>query len=97
MIEPKWASGDFIPQQLADVLVEENIEGQVKASICRNKSSEICQESPICARALWNWGDFCNILIGLTFPINCVRQSRPPFKMADVTKNRHFFNCPLLL
>ena len=27
MIEPKWASGDFIPQQLADVLVEENIEG----------------------------------------------------------------------
>jgi hypothetical protein len=20
-------------------------------------------------RALWNWGDFCNVLIGLTFPI----------------------------
>jgi hypothetical protein len=30
MIEPKWVSGDFIPQQLADVLVEENIAGQVK-------------------------------------------------------------------
>jgi hypothetical protein len=27
MIEPKWASDDFIPQQLADVLVEENIAG----------------------------------------------------------------------
>jgi hypothetical protein len=27
MIEPKWVSGDFIPQQLADVLVEENIVG----------------------------------------------------------------------
>ena len=25
MIEPKWVSGDFIPQRLADVLVEENI------------------------------------------------------------------------
>jgi hypothetical protein len=42
---------------------------QVKASICRNKSSEICQKSSICARALWNWGDFCNVLIGLTFSI----------------------------
>jgi hypothetical protein len=28
---------------------------------------------------------------------NCVRQPRPPFKMAIVTKNRNFFNCPLLL
>jgi hypothetical protein len=27
MIEPKWVSGDFIPQQLADVLVEANIAG----------------------------------------------------------------------
>jgi len=27
MIEPKWVSGDFIPRQLADVLVEENIAG----------------------------------------------------------------------
>jgi hypothetical protein len=27
MIEPKWVSGDFIPQQLADVLVDENIAG----------------------------------------------------------------------
>jgi hypothetical protein len=27
MVEPKWVSGDFIPQQLADVLVEENIAG----------------------------------------------------------------------
>jgi hypothetical protein len=27
MIEPKWMSGDFIPQQLANVLVEENIAG----------------------------------------------------------------------
>jgi hypothetical protein len=27
MIEPKWMSGDFIPQQLADVLVEKNIAG----------------------------------------------------------------------
>ena len=25
MIEPKWVSGDFIPQQLADVLVWKNI------------------------------------------------------------------------
>ena len=28
---------------------------------------------------------------------NYVRQPRPPFKMAAVTKNRNFFNCPLLL
>jgi hypothetical protein len=28
---------------------------------------------------------------------NCVRQPRPPFKMAAVTKNINFFNCPLLL
>jgi hypothetical protein len=28
---------------------------------------------------------------------NCVRQLFPPFKMAAVTKNRNFFNCPLLL
>jgi hypothetical protein len=28
---------------------------------------------------------------------NCVRQLLPPFKMAAVTKNRNFFNCPLLL
>jgi hypothetical protein len=28
---------------------------------------------------------------------NCVRQPRPPFKRAAVTKNRNFFNCPLLL
>jgi hypothetical protein len=28
---------------------------------------------------------------------NCVRQPRPPFKMAAVTKNRNFFNCPFLL
>jgi hypothetical protein len=28
---------------------------------------------------------------------NCVRQPRPPFKMAVVTKNRYFFNCPMLL
>ena len=27
MIEPKWVSGDLIPQHLADVLVEENIAG----------------------------------------------------------------------
>jgi hypothetical protein len=27
MIEPKWVIGDFIPQKLADVLVEENIAG----------------------------------------------------------------------
>ena len=27
MIEAKWVSGDFIPQQLADVLVEVNIAG----------------------------------------------------------------------
>jgi hypothetical protein len=26
-----------------------------------------------------------------------VRQSRSPFKMAAITKNRNFFNCPLLL
>ena len=28
---------------------------------------------------------------------NCVRQPHLPFKMAAVTKNRNFFNCPLLL
>ena len=28
---------------------------------------------------------------------NCVRQPRPPFKMATVTKNRNFFKCPKLL
>ena len=28
---------------------------------------------------------------------NCVRQPRPPFKMAAVTKNRNIYNCPLLL
>jgi hypothetical protein len=27
MIEPKWVSGDFIPQKFADALVEENIAG----------------------------------------------------------------------
>jgi hypothetical protein len=27
----------------------------------------------------------------------CVRQPHPSFKMAAVTKNRNFFNCPLLL
>ena len=25
---------------------------------------------------------------------HCGRQSRPPFKMAAVTKNRNVFNCP---
>ena len=28
---------------------------------------------------------------------NCVRHFRTPTKMAAVTKNRNFFNCPLLL
>jgi ATP/ADP translocase len=28
---------------------------------------------------------------------NCVWRPHPPFKMATVTKNRKFFNCPLLL
>ena len=28
---------------------------------------------------------------------NCVQQPRPLFKMAAATKNRNFFNCPLLL
>ena len=28
---------------------------------------------------------------------NCVRQPRPPFKMAAVTKNRNFFKWPKLL
>jgi hypothetical protein len=28
---------------------------------------------------------------------NPKRQPCPPFKMAAVTKNRNFFNCPLLL
>ena len=28
---------------------------------------------------------------------NCVQQPWPQFKMAAVTKNRNFFNCPLLL
>jgi hypothetical protein len=27
----------------------------------------------------------------------CVRQRRPPFKMAAVTKNRNFFSCQFLL
>jgi hypothetical protein len=32
---------------------------------------------------------------GVTTFQNCVRQTRPPFKMAAVTKNRNFFNCPI--
>jgi hypothetical protein len=28
---------------------------------------------------------------------NCVLQLHPPFKMVAATKNRNFFNCPLLL
>jgi hypothetical protein len=32
MIEPKWVSGDFIPQKLADVLVEENIAGLTESN-----------------------------------------------------------------
>ena len=28
---PKWVSGDFIPRQLADVLVEENIAGMTES------------------------------------------------------------------
>ena len=31
MIEPKWVSSDFILQQLADVLVEENIAGLIES------------------------------------------------------------------
>ena len=31
MIEPKWVSGYFIPQQLADVLVEENIASLIES------------------------------------------------------------------
>jgi hypothetical protein len=31
MIEPKWVSGYFIPQQLADVLVEENIANLIES------------------------------------------------------------------
>jgi hypothetical protein len=34
---------------------------------------------------------------GITFVHMLYNQSRPPFKMAAVTKNRNFFNCPLLL
>jgi hypothetical protein len=33
MIEPKWVSGDFIPQKLADVLVEENIAGLTESDV----------------------------------------------------------------
>jgi hypothetical protein len=34
-------------------------------------------------------------LLGMV--LGWVRQLRPPFKMGVVTKNRNFFNCPLLL
>ena len=42
----------------------------------------------------WNW---LTCLYFLHTKFNCVRQLHPPFKMAAVTKNRNFFNCPLLL
>jgi hypothetical protein len=35
--------------------------------------------------------------LGGSLSKNCVRQPCPPFKMAAVTKNRNFFNYPLLL
>jgi hypothetical protein len=41
----------------------------------------------------------CQVWFNLVqqFQKNCVQQLHPPFKMAAVTKNGNFFNCPLLL
>ena len=36
-------------------------------------------------------------LAGMDAFQNFVRQSLPAFKIDAVTKNRHFFNCPLLV
>ena len=41
MIEPKWVSGDFIPQQLADVLVEGNIAGLTESDENDDKFDDV--------------------------------------------------------
>jgi hypothetical protein len=40
---------------------------------------------------------FQQSLVEIGSVVNCVRQPRPPFKMAAVTKNRNFFKWPKLL
>ena len=40
MIEPKWVSGDFIPQQLAD-LVQENIAGLTESDESDDEFNDI--------------------------------------------------------
>jgi hypothetical protein len=56
LVEDNIAGLTESDDEFDDVLTQETslptYNKQVKASICRNKSSEICQESPICARAL---------------------------------------------
>ena len=41
MIETKWVSGDFIPQKLADVLVEENIAGLTESDESDDKFDDV--------------------------------------------------------
>jgi hypothetical protein len=41
MIEPKWVSGDFIPKQLADVLVEENIAGLTESDASDDEFDDV--------------------------------------------------------
>jgi hypothetical protein len=41
MIEPKLVSDDFIPQQLADVLVEENIAGLTESDESDNEFDDV--------------------------------------------------------
>jgi hypothetical protein len=41
MIEVIWVSGDFIPQKLADVLVEENIAGLTESDESDNKFDDV--------------------------------------------------------
>ena len=41
MIEPKLVSDDFIPQQLADVLVEENIAGLTENDESDNEFDDV--------------------------------------------------------
>jgi hypothetical protein len=58
MIEPKWVSGDFIPQQLADVLVEENIAGLTESDESDGEF-DIGQDKLL-------YGNFCPINIVLS-------------------------------
>jgi hypothetical protein len=54
MIEPTWVSGDFIPQQLADVLVEENIAGLTESDESDDEFDDVLY-SLIGLTALWDF------------------------------------------